>query len=326
MPVLKDKDFDKIAEKIVNRYINDRVKLADSAAEMALDHNMNPDQVQRMIEAANTLTFLKLMEQAKSQQKGELTEEFEPIDHAQVMQSMLGQGAEGGDLDGDGDFDTPEIAQCEQDLMQQGVPHAEAEAPCHAGGDKMPGGLADGMPDEAFDPSQLEEGAADEAEEHTKDPAKAKEIAKDHLAKDPKYYKKQQKNKKEAAILGRRKLAEALRSERLALDYNFEDGVASITRDFKKLYAPSFTLFEKDAMAEFGPQSLPVLNAIRSKLGMPERTRFDAGSVKIATVNGVIEQERIVEETPALKKMAGVMSLVKKAIELEAELAKLGEK
>jgi hypothetical protein len=326
MPLLKDKDFDKIAETIVNRYLNDKVKLADAAAEMAMQNNMNPDQVQRMIEAANTLTFLRLMDQAKAQQKGDLTEEFEPIDHSQVMQSMLGPSAEGGDLDGDGDFDTPEIAQCEQDLMAQGVPHEEAEAPCHGKGESMQGGLADGMADEEFDPDQLEEGATDEAEEHTEDPEQAKEIAKDHLAKDPKYYKKQKKNKKEAAILGRRKLAESLKSERLALDYDFDDGVNSIAREFKKVYAPSFTLFEKDAMAEYGPNSLPVLNAIRQKLGMPERTKFDAGTVKIATVNGLIEQARIVDDTPTLKKMGSVMELVAKAIKLDAELSKLGDK
>jgi glutamate synthase domain-containing protein 3 len=43
------------------------------------------------------------------------------------------------------------------------------------------GGKADGMPDEAFDKKEVEEGVKIERE-HTKDKEKAKEIAQDHLA------------------------------------------------------------------------------------------------------------------------------------------------
>ncbi len=58
--------------------------------------------------------------------------------------------------------------------------------------DKIPGGLASGMPDSAFDPEQLRAGIEVELE-HTTDKAIAKEIAKDHLKEDPKYYTKLQK-------------------------------------------------------------------------------------------------------------------------------------
>lgn len=56
-------------------------------------------------------------------------------------------------------------------------------------GDKIPGGKADGKSDSAFKPMLLEQGKQVESE-HTSDPATAKEIAKDHLAEDPKYYDK----------------------------------------------------------------------------------------------------------------------------------------
>ena len=59
--------------------------------------------------------------------------------------------------------------------------------------DTIKGGLADGKCDSDFDKKELAMGAEDEGSEHTKGNDKkskerAKEIAKDHLTKDPKYY------------------------------------------------------------------------------------------------------------------------------------------
>lgn len=54
-------------------------------------------------------------------------------------------------------------------------------------GDRLPGGRADDMPDEYFDPVQLRKGIAHEME-HTNDPEIAKEIAKDHLRENMHYY------------------------------------------------------------------------------------------------------------------------------------------
>lgn len=49
------------------------------------------------------------------------------------------------------------------------------------------GGYGDGKPDSAFDRKQLQRGIKVEME-HTTDPRKAKEIAKDHLTEFPNYY------------------------------------------------------------------------------------------------------------------------------------------
>jgi len=55
--------------------------------------------------------------------------------------------------------------------------------------DKLPGGVADGMPDSKFPPQALAEGIKHE-HEHTSNDQAAKEIAKDHLSEDSKYYEK----------------------------------------------------------------------------------------------------------------------------------------
>lgn len=55
--------------------------------------------------------------------------------------------------------------------------------------DALPGGKADGMKAEDFDPAELAEGIKHEME-HTDNPTVAAEIAMDHLAEDPDYYRK----------------------------------------------------------------------------------------------------------------------------------------
>lgn len=54
--------------------------------------------------------------------------------------------------------------------------------------DLMPGGKGDDRPDTDFDADQLAAGIKREMEEHGLDEARAKEVAKDHLTEDPKYY------------------------------------------------------------------------------------------------------------------------------------------
>lgn len=56
--------------------------------------------------------------------------------------------------------------------------------------DLMPGGKGDGKSDTAFDHEELAAGIRAEASEHGLDLARAKEVAKDHLTEDPKYYSK----------------------------------------------------------------------------------------------------------------------------------------
>lgn len=56
--------------------------------------------------------------------------------------------------------------------------------------EKLKGGAGDNKPDSDFDPKQLAIGIDDETGEHTPDPQIGKEIAKDHLSKDPNYYRK----------------------------------------------------------------------------------------------------------------------------------------
>lgn len=80
--------------------------------------------------------------------------------------------------------------------MEDRSPDMGKSAKTHV--DRIPGGLADKKKPQDFDPDQLKKGIKVEME-HTEDPAKAEEIAMDHLTEDPKYYDKLEKIEKHGA-------------------------------------------------------------------------------------------------------------------------------
>ena len=91
--------------------------------------------------------------------------------------------------------------------------------------DLLPGGKADGQPDSAFPDKILDEGAEHEGE-HTKNKQLAREIAKDHLVEDEKYYEKlEQIEKPASALFAGSKLAQqiAAQDDSLELDDNVMD-------------------------------------------------------------------------------------------------------
>lgn len=89
MPVLRDYDFDKLAARVVDQYLSGRAKLADAAAKEAMQAGLNPDQIERLAQAANTLTFLRVMDQRKQAGAGDLMHEFDPIDARQVIRIVI---------------------------------------------------------------------------------------------------------------------------------------------------------------------------------------------------------------------------------------------
>lgn len=73
----------------------------------------------------------------------------------------------------------------------------------------LKGGKADGVPDKCFNKAELKKGEKHESE-HTKNKQIQKEIAKDHLVEDKKYYDKLNKIEKKAFSTGFEKEAKVL--------------------------------------------------------------------------------------------------------------------
>lgn len=83
------------------------------------------------------------------------------------------------------------------DLVPEGMDKSQAPK------EKLIGGRGDNLPDSAFDARDLADGVDHELE-HVKDRAVAKEIAKDHLAEDPDYYRKLKTIEKAGPYIGPR--------------------------------------------------------------------------------------------------------------------------
>ena len=93
MRALQDNDFEQMATRVVDRFMSGS-KLADAATDEAMGGQLTPDQIERMVQAANTMAFLRLMEQQKAQATGagpDMTHEFDPIDTRQIMEQIMGQ-------------------------------------------------------------------------------------------------------------------------------------------------------------------------------------------------------------------------------------------
>lgn len=295
MPALREQDFDKLASQVVDAYLSKRSKLADAAAQVAMDNRLNPDQIERLSQAANTQTFLRMMENTKAQGGQDLTEEFDPIDSGQVIRIVIDNT--GVHVNADPSVDV-------QGGNQDGpMPGSENELP-----DEMAALRGEGSePPLPPDDGEAVDDGGDEA------PAK-KTDKKDK--KDPK------KSEKEAMFrkLRLRKLAGVLEDQRRQADIYFEDTAEKLAARFKKLYsAMNYDAFEKDALAEHGDEyGIQIINAMRDARKLPPLSVDNARS-KIAA----LEDRHVTTESAELTLFGELVKTAREATRLEKGIAVL---
>jgi hypothetical protein len=247
MPVFCEQDFDKLATRVVDQFLEGKTKLADAAAEEALQSGLNPDQIERLVQTANTQTFLRMMDQRKKDGAGDLMHEFDPIDSRQVIRIVIDRT--GVHIDGPHDHGNEEAAASpEQDELPD-----EMSAMRGAPG-------APGAPESAEIPEGL--AGADTDKEAPEETDKDKKPAK-------KTEKKEQKEA-ELRIMRMRKLASVLADEYQQHELAFEEGFDKLAARFRRAHVDlSFVDFEKDALAETTDHaSIGVLNALRDTQGL----------------------------------------------------------
>jgi hypothetical protein len=104
--------------------------------------------------------------------------------HSRMKKRVIGHG---------GQANTPPFS--EKPSMER----SKSAPPMGEAKEELRGGKADNRPDSDFDAEQLKNGIKQELE-HTNNKKLAKEIAKDHLSEDPKYYSKLKKAKIDEAL------------------------------------------------------------------------------------------------------------------------------
>jgi len=89
MRVLREEDFKKLAQEVVDAYLKQAMPLADSAVKVAMDNGLNPDQIKQLVQLANTMAHLSLFDQKSD---GDKCVEFEPADPDNVLKKIYVDG------------------------------------------------------------------------------------------------------------------------------------------------------------------------------------------------------------------------------------------
>jgi hypothetical protein len=271
MKALREQDFDDMADRVVSRFMGGD-KLAEVAAMEAQNAQLNPDQIERLVQAANTMAFLRLMDQQKAQGTPDMTGEFDPIDARQIIQHIVSSvpdmgGHDATEIGGDTDHmplpDEMHPAKC-IDAPGSGGP-APHDSMCVDDGDDT----EKSVPDEDDDnpgpfPKGVKQKAKDDAD---KKPAK----------KEP---PKEKESTKEAMFRGdrMRKLADVLEDQYRQAELAFDDQFSKLSTLLKRAHgAPVAAAFEKDALALHGDNvGLAVLNMVQESRGWPVTEMGDA--------------------------------------------------
>jgi hypothetical protein len=298
MRAFREQDFDQMAERVVDRFMNGD-KLADAATAEAMGGSLNPDQIARMVQAANTQAFLRLMEQQKSQGGSDMTHEFDPIDAHQVVQQLM-QSVNVPHMDG---------GEGSGDMGAGGMPHAEPDGDEGA----LPDETHHGMP--ADMPEGMQAGEPDGDEDNDGPfPKGPKQKAKDDADKPKKKGPPKPSEKdepKEAAFRSRRmnKLADVLEDQYKQAEWAFEDAFSNLSMQLKKAHgAPSPDAFEKDALALHGHEiGIVVLNMVKESQGL-SLLEFEDAHTKTAA----LADRHLVDDTEVNRTFA---TLVKIAVE-----------
>jgi len=295
MRAFREQDFDQMAERVVDRFMHGD-KLADAASEEAANGSLNPDQIARMVQAANTQAFLRLMDQQKAQGVPDMTHEFDPIDAHQVIQKLVGS------------VNVPHMD------AGGGMPHAEPD------GDEGP--LPNEMQRHDLGGDEPDLPADDDGADDDNDgpfPKGVKQKAKDDGDKPkkkapPSFPPKDEP--KEAAFRSRRmdKLAAVLEDQYKQAEWAFEDAFANLQLQLKRASgAPSPEAFEKDALALHGDQlGVVMLNMVKQAQGLP-LIEADEASVKTAA----LADRHLVEDTETNRLFATIVKIAAEAMRLQ---------
>lgn len=295
MPALREQDFDKLASQVVDAYLSKRSKLADAAAQVAMDNRLNPDQIERLSQAANTQTFLRMMENTKAQGGQDLTEEFDPIDSGQVIRIVIDNT--GVHVNADPSVD---------------VQGGNQDSPMPGSENELPDEMA-ALRGEDAAPPPLPGGEEEVDDTDGEAPAKKS---------DKKDKKDSKKSEKEAMFrkLRLRKLAGVLEDQRRQADIYFEDTAEKLAGRFKKLYsAMNYDDFEKDALAEHGDAyGIQIINNMRDARKLPPLSLDNARS-KIAA----LEDRHVTTDSTELWLFGELVKTAREATRLEKGIAVL---
>ena len=254
-----------MAKEVVDNYLNSDVPLDDSLAKTAVEEDLNPDQIQNLVQLANSVAHLTLFD---NKDDGDKIVEFSPADPDDVLKRVYkGSIPDSGDdvedapppsasdkaMDFFGDF--PDLSKKLREIVGGGEPAGEESSPASPG-------------------------------------------------------------RKSMVIIKIRKVAADLKDRELQAAVEYKEELDKLASEFAKLYGPSHSEFEKDALAVRGDAALSVLCDVRECLRMPP--------IKSAILE---KTARVVDtDTPLLTSLDTLIKLSAKHTESRAAYDYLKEK
>lgn len=88
MPPLTEQKLDQMATEVVSGLMDGGVPLTDGVVKVAQRENLNPEQIKRLVESTNNMTFLHKFNAAEPNAPDRMVE-FEPADAQGAIQRML---------------------------------------------------------------------------------------------------------------------------------------------------------------------------------------------------------------------------------------------
>lgn len=88
--VLSLRDFENLADEVVANFIEKKSSLNSSILKLAQDKDLNPDQIKRLVEMANTKTFLKLF---KDNPREDQNVDFDVADANGILKNFYNEGS-----------------------------------------------------------------------------------------------------------------------------------------------------------------------------------------------------------------------------------------
>lgn len=318
MRAYREQDYDQMASRVVDRFMRGD-KLADVAALEAQQGQLNPDQIERLVHSANTMAFLRLMDQQKAQGTPDMTGEFDPIDARQIMQLLM--GAQGGG------HAAPDMHGGMPQGMQHGAPDSDAmPLPDEMGGmgehhapppfDGEGGGTppefgADGGPPKG-PPIDDDDGPFPKG---SKQKAKDDEGKKDKPKKEPAAEPKKDEAKEAAFRAQRmRKLADVLDDQLKQAELAFDDAYGRLSTCLRQAHgAPTEHAFEKDALALHGDDvGVVILGMVQEGRGWTV-TPADQAHTKTAA----LADHHLVDDTEVNRTFSALVKIATEAARLK---------
>ena len=328
MTTFGERDFEMMAKRAVDRFLSRQASLEDAAADEARTNRLNPDQIERMTQAANTEAFLRMMDQRKQEGAGDLMHEFDPIDSRHVIRIVIDQngvhvegpdgqglqGAHGPEMPHDDELpdETAHMNPAEGEPGHTDSPEVEeCEEACHEEHDP-PGVVTEKKHTSGFGDAPFAAGKSEKKDAPKPPPKKEKKKDKgDDNEKEASFSVAEQ----QAIILKMRRVADDMRSKRAQAEYVFEEKLGQLITAFRGVYKrDAYEEFEKSALVEHGdePLAIGVLAQVR------EGTRQPLEAWNPEEKRAALVDRHVSDDTVELQAFGDLCRIAKTAARLDA--------